>query len=180
MTTLSAVICTSWMLHENIIRTNMENWKTIQDGFFYRGLFFVLVAGLLIVSLIVLFRQIRRTPKPSGDVEFSTVKQTKSLNRISAIAGIVLISFFFSLMSVFQLSMALLLKIDRLQDLPNLQTEAVIIQSRKSLSGTILLVDHSLFFDTEHVIAEPPMSSVEYQISYLKNSHILTDFQELP
>lgn len=65
-------------------------------------------------------------------------------------------------------------------EFPNLQTEAVIVQSKKALSGRILLVDHSLLFDTEHIITEPPESSAEYQISYLKNSHILTKFQELP
>jgi len=180
MTTLLAVIYTLRMLNENTIYSKMENWKTIQDGFFYRGLFFILIAALLIASLIFVFRRMPRAPKSSGDVEFSTVKQTESLNRKSAIVGIMLISFFFTLISLFQLTMALLLKIDRIQNLPSQQAEAVLVQSEKTLSGRILLVDHSLFFDTEHVITEPPMSSVEYQFSYLKNSHILTDFQELP
>ena len=180
MTTLLAVIYTLRMLNEKTIYSNMESWKTIQDGFFYRGIFFVLVAGLLIASLIFLFRRMLHAPKSSSDVEFSTVKQTESMNRNSAIVGIMLISFFFILMSLFQLTMALLLKIDCMQNLPNLQTEAVIVQSEKTLAGRILLVDHSLIFDIQHVITEPPMSSVEYRFSYLKNSHILTDFRELP
>lgn len=152
----------------------------IQDGFFYRGLFFFFVAGLLITSLLLLFHHTRHAPKPSGNVEFSMVKQTMSLNRKSAIAGIILISFFFALLSVFQLTMALLLKIDRMQNLPSQQAVAIVVQVKKTLSGRILFVDHSLFFDTEHIITEPPESLVKYQFSYLKNSHILTRFQELP
>lgn len=160
--------------------SSTATWKTLQNGFLVRGLFFLLVAVLLIATLVFLMQRLRRVPKPSGNVEFSTVKQTMALNRKSAIAILVLISIFVLLLSIFQLTMALLLQIDRTQDMPVEQTIVESVQSRNTLAGRIILFNKTVFFDATRVISEPPNVLNKYQISYLKNSHVITQFQDLP
>ena len=160
--------------------SSTATWKTIQTGFLVRGLFFLLVAVLLIATLVFLLQRLRRAPKPSGSVEFSTVKQTMALNRKSAIAILVFIGILVLMLSMFQLTMALLLQIDRTQDMPTEQTIVESVQSRNTLAGKIILFDKTVFFDAARVISEPPDALNKYQILYLKNSHVITQFQELP
>lgn len=160
--------------------SSTATWKTIQTGFLVRGLFFLLVAVLLIATFVFLLQRLRHAPKPSGSVEFSTVTQTMALNRKSAIAILIFISIFVLVLSMFQLTMALLLQIDRTQDMPVEQTIVESVQSRNTLAGRIILFDKTVFFDAARVISEPPDALNEYQISYLKNSHVITQFQELP
>lgn len=160
--------------------SSTATWKTLQTGFLVRGLFFLLVAVLLIATLVFLLQRLRRAPKPSGSVEFSTVKQTMALNRKSSIAILALIGVFVLLLSMFQLTMALLLQIDRTQDMPVAQTIVESVQFRNTLAGRIVLFDKTVFIDATRVISEPPDALNKYQISYLKNSHVITQFQELP
>ncbi|MEA4939862.1 MAG: hypothetical protein VB091_09780 [Christensenella sp.] len=167
---------TEAMIHSSSTVT----WKTLQTGFLVRGLFFLLVAVLLIATLVFLLQRLRRAPKTSSSVEFSTVKQTMALNRKSAIAILVLIGIFVLMLSMFQLTMALLLQIDRTQNMPTEQTIVESVQSKNTLAGRIILFDKTMFFDAARVISEPPDALNKYQISYLKNSHVITQFQELP
>ena len=180
MITLSAATFIEKRPNVNIAFTNYEILKTLQTEYCYRALFLLFCSILLIATLVTILRRMRQVPKAPAGVVFSMVQQTKALNLKSAVAFLILVTILFSLLFIFHLAMALLLQIDLMQDLPSSQIVATMVQSKKTLVGRVLLFDHSVFFDSEKVITEPPDITSEYEITYLANSHIITHFDKIP